>query len=263
MVHPNGPSLFLSDLHLSPDRPATINLFLAFLAGRARDAADLYLLGDIFETWIGDDDARSPNLEVQAALKALTHSGVRCHLMHGNRDFLIGRQFVRETGCQLLSDPTLIHLQGERILLMHGDLLCSDDIAYQRFRRRIRNPIVKRLFLWRSLRWRRTLADRYRQQSGAATAEKPAAIMDVNPATVIDVLRRHHANRLIHGHTHRPGDHRLTIDGRVVWRHVLSEWHSDHGEVLVARSGNVGAVSGKPQDTWCRDAVRPNQVPAS
>jgi UDP-2,3-diacylglucosamine hydrolase len=228
-----GESLFVSDLHLSPDRPATVALFLAFLAGRARAAEELYLLGDIFDVWIGDDDEGSPSSEVKAALGALTTAGTRCNLMHGNRDFLIGPAFSRETGCRLLRDPTLVVFDGEPTLLMHGDLLCTDDVAYQRFRRRIRNPLVKRLFLWRSLQSRRDLAASYRRKSGAATAEKPLQIMDVNAQTVARYLRRYRATRLIHGHTHRPGDHALDIDGRPARRCVLAEWQTDRGEVLV------------------------------
>lgn len=226
-------SLFISDLHLSPDRPETVALFLGFLAGRAREAESLYLLGDIFDVWIGDDDNSALNTEVQAALGSVAAAGVQCHLMHGNRDFLIGRAFCRRSGCRLLRDPTLIQVAGEPTLLMHGDLLCTDDIAYQKFRRRIRNPLVKRLFLFRSLRARRAVAARYRLKSGAATAEKSSEIMDVNHDTVEGYLRRFGAARLIHGHTHRAGDHRLAIDGREVERQVLAEWHPDRGEVLV------------------------------
>lgn len=242
-----GVSVFVSDLHLSPDRPATVGLFLAFLAGRAREADQLYLLGDIFDAWIGDDDEGTPNAEVKAALAAVTASGVRCHLMHGNRDFLIGRTFCRETGCRLLRDPTLARFAGEPTLLMHGDLLCTDDVAYQRFRRRIRNPLVQRLFLWRSLAARRQVAADYRSKSGAATAEKTLDIMDVNQETVALYLRRYGATRLIHGHTHRPGDHRLQIDGREAVRSVLAEWHPDQGEMLV--HGPSG---------WHREAVLPS-----
>jgi UDP-2,3-diacylglucosamine hydrolase len=229
----SGESHFVSDLHLSPDRPATVALFLAYLTGRAREAENLYLLGDIFDAWIGDDDDSSPNTEVQTALEAITNAGVQCHLMHGNRDFLIGRRFCRKTGCRLLRDPTLLAFSGEPTLLMHGDLLCTDDVAYQRFRRRIRNPIVKRLFLLRSLKARRAVAASYRRRSGAATAQKPLEIMDVNQDTVLRYMRRYAATRLIHGHTHRPADHELAIDGQPAQRIVLSEWHPNRGEILV------------------------------
>ncbi len=229
----SGESLFLSDVHLSPDRPATVALLLGFLAGRARCAEHLYLLGDIFDVWIGDDDDSLLNTQVQAALGTVAAAGVQCHLMHGNRDFLIGRAFCRRSGCRLLRDPTLIQVAGEPTLLMHGDLLCTDDVAYQKFRRRIRNPLVKRLFLFRSLRSRRAVAARYRLKSGAATAEKSFEIMDVNQNTVERYLRRYGASRLIHGHTHRPNDHRLSIEGRAAERQVLAEWHPDRGEILV------------------------------
>lgn len=249
-MNPQDVSLFVSDLHLSPDRPETLALFLSFLAGRAREADRLYLLGDIFDAWIGDDDDSSPNAEVRTALAAVTASGVRCHLMHGNRDFLIGRSFCRETGCRLLRDPTLARFGGEPTLLMHGDLLCTDDVAYQRFRRRVRNPLVQRLFLWRSLAARRKIAADYRRKSGAATAEKALQIMDVNQETVARYLRRYGASRLVHGHTHRPGDHRLRIDGREAVRSVLAEWHPNQGETLV--HGPSG---------WCREPVLPLQSP--
>jgi UDP-2,3-diacylglucosamine hydrolase len=226
-------TLFISDLHLAPERPATVELFLDFLGGRARGAQALYILGDLFDAWIGDDDDQPPYPEIAAALRGLTESGTRCFLMHGNRDFLIGRAFARETGCSLLKDPTLLRLAGRPTLLMHGDLLCTDDVPYQKFRRRIRNPLVQRLFLWRSLAKRRAIAADYRRKSGAATAEKTQDIMDVSQRTVEEYMRRYGARRLIHGHTHRPADHAFRLDGRDVTRMVLAEWHPDGGEVLV------------------------------
>lgn len=230
-------TLFISDLHLSPDRPGTVALFLRFLVSRARSARQLYILGDLFDAWIGDDDDSPPGPAVRAGLRALTASGTACFLMHGNRDFLIGRRFARDTGCTLLRDPTRIDLDGTPTLLMHGDLLCTDDVAYQRFRRRMRNPLVQQLFLWRPLARRRALAADYRRRSGAATAMKAEGIMDVNQETVQAYLRRHGVQTLIHGHTHRPADHRLTLGGREVSRRVLAEWHLDHAEVLVYADG--------------------------
>jgi UDP-2,3-diacylglucosamine hydrolase len=230
-------TLFISDLHLSLDRPDTVDLFLRFLAGRARSAQRLYILGDLFDAWIGDDDDSPPGPAVRAGLRALTQTGTACLLLHGNRDFLIGRAFGRETGCTLLRDPATIDLDGTLTLLMHGDLLCTDDVAYQRFRRRMRNPLLQRIFLWKSLASRRAVAADYRSKSGAATAAKSEQIMDVNDQTVRTYLRRHGARTLIHGHTHRPADHRLTLDGREVARLVLAEWHPDHGEVLVYADG--------------------------
>ncbi len=237
-------TLFISDLHLSPERPATIALCLQFLQERATRADALYILGDLFDAWIGDDDDTPAYRQVRTGLRELTAAGTRCYFIRGNRDFLIGRGFARDTGVALLKDPMLIHLGEEQVLLMHGDLLCTDDIAYQRFRRRIRNPVVIRLFLWRSLAKRRTVAASYRNKSGDATAMKAAEIMDVSQQAVMDRMRRHGSRHLIHGHTHRPADHRFTLDGRSALRSVLAEWHADRGEVLVHSNGE-----------WSRETV--------
>lgn len=237
-------TLFISDLHLAPERPETVGLFCDFLARRARGAVRLYILGDLFEYWIGDDDETAPFPEVRAALRRLTDGGTDCALMHGNRDFLIGRRFCRDTGCTLLRDPTLIDVDGTRTLLMHGDLLCTDDVDYLRFRRRVRNPLVKRLFLWKSLEKRRAIADEYRGKSALAMADKTAVAMDANPDAVAAYLGRWRATHLIHGHTHRPADHDLTVNGRAARRTVLAPWGSDRGEVLVYRDG-----------VWSREAV--------
>jgi UDP-2,3-diacylglucosamine hydrolase len=223
-----------------------VALFLAFLNGRARGADTLYVLGDLFDAWIGDDDDTPPYPRIRTALRELTASGTRCMIMHGNRDFLIGRTFARDTGCTLLKDPTLVELSGTRSLLMHGDLLCTDDLPYQQFRRRIRNPVVTRLALWKSLEKRRAMAADYRRKSGAAMAEKAGDIMDVNQGTVEDYMRRFDATRLIHGHTHRPADHPFELGGRKVTRSVLAEWHEDRGAVLI-RSTNG----------WSRERVAP------
>lgn len=224
--------LFISDLHLAPDRPVTVKCFLDLLRKRAREAQALYILGDLFDAWIGDDDAQPPYPTIRAALRKLTDSGTSCYLMHGNRDFLIGRTFARDTGCTLLADPTLVDLAGTPTLLMHGDLLCTDDVPYQRFRRRIRNPVARRLFLLKPLPKRRIIADSYRWKSGAAIAEKTPAIMDVHQRTVEEYMRRYSARRLIHGHTHRPMDHTFMLDGNPATRLVLAEWPTDRGEVL-------------------------------
>jgi len=239
-------SLFISDLHLAPERPVSVKLFLGFLRERARGAESLYILGDLFDAWIGDDDDTPPYPQIRAALRELTASGTRCLIMHGNRDFLIGRAFARDTGCTLLKDPTLIALADTPTLLMHGDLLCTDDLPYQKFRRRIRNPIVTRLALWKSLDKRRAMAADYRRKSGKAMSEKNEEIMDVNQGTVEDYMRRFGAARLIHGHTHRPADHQFPLDGRGATRSVLAEWRHDRGEVLVC------SMAG-----WRRESVGP------
>jgi len=239
-------TFFISDLHLAPERPVTIECFLGFLRRRARESQTLYVLGDLFDAWIGDDDDEPPYSDLRAALRKLTASGTSCYLMHGNRDFLIGRAFARDTGCTLLADSALVDLEGTPTLLMHGDLLCTDDLPYQKFRRRIRNPMARRLFLWKSLPKRRAIAKDYRRKSGAAVAEKTQAIMDVNQRTVEEYMRRFSARQLIHGHTHRPADHSFMLDGNPVTRFVLAEWHADRGEVL--------AVS---ENGWKREEIRP------
>ncbi len=239
-------TLFISDLHLAPDRPVTVECFIGFLVRRARQAQALYILGDLFDAWIGDDDDQPPYPEIRAALRGLTESGTDCYLMHGNRDFLIGRSFARDTGCKLLSDPTLAEPAGIPTLLMHGDLLCTDDVPYQKFRRRIRNPIARRLFLWKPLAQRRAIAADYRRKSGVAIAEKTPAIMDVSQRTVEEYMRRFSVQRLIHGHTHRPADHSFVLDGNPVTRLVLAEWQADRGEVLVVS-----------EDGWEREEIRP------
>ena len=234
-----GEVLFVSDLHLSPDRPATARLFLDFLDGRARRTEALYILGDLFDVWVGDDDRAAFNLEIVNALHDLAEAGTSLYFMHGNRDFLIGRRFARASGCTLLKDPSVVDLGGTPTLLMHGDLLCTDDVAYQRFRRKARNPFFQRLFLLKGLERRRAIAADYRRKSGEATSLKPEAIMDVNQAAVEAALRKHGVTRLIHGHTHRPADHRFELDGQRVERIVLSEWHQDRGEVLCCADGKL------------------------
>ncbi len=226
-------TLFISDLHLSPHRPDLTTLFIRFLERRAPLAARLYILGDLYDVWIGDDDEALP--AVSTSLRQLTSRGTRCILMRGNRDFLIGRRFARASGCELAADPQRIQLGDAPALLMHGDLLCTDDVAYQRFRRRVRNPLVQRLFLWLPLARRRRIAAGYRQRSGEAMAAKAPEIMDVSSRAVCRQMRRFGVHRLIHGHTHRPGDHHFSLDGRPALRQVLADWQDDRGEVLAQR----------------------------
>lgn len=245
-----GEALFISDLHLSPQRPALTRLFVDFLDQRANGASALYILGDLFDSWIGDDDDPLP--EVREALRTLTDAGTTCSLMHGNRDFLLGRRFARATGCRRIGDPWPTTIGGEAVLLMHGDRLCTDDIAYQRFRRRVRNPLVQRLFLWTPLARRRRVAEDYRRRSARAMAGKTAAIMDVNDAAVVAQMRRFGASRLIHGHTHRPADHRLSIDGRPALRQVLADWDETSGEVLVY-GGASWSRDPWPREPWPRE----------
>jgi len=227
-------SLFISDLHLSAERPTALRLFLRFLRERAVQAERLYILGDLFDAWIGDDDRETPAAEVIAGLRELTDAGVGVLLQRGNRDFLLGRRFCHATGCCLLTDPARIDLYGAPTLLMHGDLLCSDDHDYQRVRRRLRNPFVQWLFLCKSLDRRRAMAADYRRRSGEAMATKSADLMDVNDHTVRDYMLRHTVARLIHGHTHRPAVHRLDLDGLTAKRIVLGDWDDTTAPYLEA-----------------------------
>lgn len=231
--------LFIADLHLSAERPDTLALFLRFLTERAPRAQRLYVLGDLFDAWIGDDDDSDMARRVRAGLKALTESGTAVYIQHGNRDFLIGDAFLAATGARLLEETVVVDLAGHPTLLMHGDLLCTDDVDYQQARHMLRDPAFIADFLSRPLAERAALAAQYREKSGEATSLKAQDIMDVNEATVVGYLRRHQATRLIHGHTHRPGVHALQVDGQAAERWVLSEWHAQHGEALCVRDGQL------------------------
>jgi UDP-2,3-diacylglucosamine hydrolase len=224
-------ALFVSDLHLDASRPAATDCFLRFLAGAARDAGDLYILGDLFEAWTGDDAAGPHEQEILAALRRYTSTGRHCRFMRGNRDFLVGPRFAAETGAILLPDEALVNVDGTRALVMHGDTLCTDDHAYQRYRRLVHHPAAQSLYLGLPVRLRSGIAAYARRRSMAANASKPAAIMDVNQLAVADALRRHHVRLLIHGHTHRPAVHALEIDGKMARRIVLGDWYS-RGSVL-------------------------------
>ncbi|MCG7864742.1 MAG: UDP-2,3-diacylglucosamine diphosphatase [Candidatus Thiodiazotropha taylori] len=231
--------LFISDLHLSAEGADRLQLFLNFLRFRAPKAQTLYILGDLFDAWLGDDDRQSIAVEVRQALQALNQSGTQLKIMHGNRDFLLGEDFCQASGAQLISDPSLIDLYGTPTLLMHGDLLCTDDQEYQAFRKQIRSAEFASRFLSLSIDQRIAVAQEYRAKSGEANAQKSDNIMDVNQQAVELALQQHQAQRLIHGHTHRPADHRFTLHNHTVSRHVLGEWHGDHAEILCATEDGV------------------------
>lgn len=227
-------TLFISDLHLDGTRPDITAQFIDFLEREARSAAALYILGDLFEAWIGDDDPDPDKRRVIAGLHAVMNAGVKTFLIHGNRDFLIGKRFCRETGIELLTDGTVIDLYGRRVLLMHGDLLCIDDHAYQRLRRIVRNPIVQFVMRRLTLRQRQRLAERMRAGSKEHIASMDMAapdIMDVNQDEVRRTLARFGVDCIIHGHTHRPAIHELQIDGHKAVRIVLGDWY-EQGSVL-------------------------------
>jgi UDP-2,3-diacylglucosamine hydrolase len=227
-------TLFISDLHLDGAWPEITSQFLDFLRLEAVAAEGLYILGDLFEAWIGDDDPDADKNRVRTALRNLTQAGVPCFVMHGNRDFLIGSRFEKDTGVQLIDDGTVVNLYGRRVLLMHGDTLCTDDHAYQRLRRIVRNPIIQWTLRHLSLKQRERLAVKMRAGSKAHIASADRAtpyIMDVNQAAVVDALRHHHVDCVIHGHTHRPAIHDVDVDGRKATRIVLGDWY-EQGSVL-------------------------------
>jgi UDP-2,3-diacylglucosamine hydrolase len=237
-------TLFISDLHLADTRPGVTRLFLDFLRGPARNADALYILGDLFEYWAGDDDLDEPlNRAVASALGKLADDRVKTFFMAGNRDFLIGDDFAQRSGLAQLDDSTVIDLDGTPTLLMHGDTLCTDDLAYQQFRDTVRAPAYIAQFLAQSLAARKAQIAAIRERSEADKETKTAQIMDVNRDAVVAAFRRHAAARLIHGHTHRPADHRYEIDGRPCTRIVLADWHDERGEYLRCDGGTCLRVA--------------------
>lgn len=227
-------TLFISDLHLDETRPHIVELFTRFLAEQARSAKTLYILGDFFESWIGDDDDAALPVRIAPALRALRDSGVPIYFMHGNRDFLLGPDYAARAGMTLLNDPTVIELAGEPTLLMHGDTLCTDDVEYQKFRALTRDPAWQRQFLAKPLTERRAFAAQARGESRRHTAAATPEIMDVNQAAVEAAMRSHGVRRLIHGHTHRPATHRFELDGQPAERIVLGDWY-EQSSVLIWR----------------------------
>ena len=227
-------TLFISDLHLDGSRPDITDQFLQFLRDEAASAEALYILGDLFEAWIGDDDPDPDKRRALAGMKQLTVAGVPCYVMHGNRDFLLGKQFCQTTGAQLLEDGTVIRIYGQRILLMHGDTLCTDDHAYQRLRRTVRNPLVKFILRSLSLKQRQRLAQKMREGSKAHIENMDDAapyIMDVNQNAVTKAFEEHDVRYLVHGHTHRPAVHEVQLARESATRIVLGDWY-EQGSVL-------------------------------
>jgi UDP-2,3-diacylglucosamine hydrolase len=218
-------TLFVSDLHLDAEHPEITRQFLEFLEREAPAAEALYILGDLFEVWIGDDDPEPDKRRSVEALRKLTDSGVACFVMHGNRDFLLGERFCLETGARLLEDPTVLHLYGRRVLIMHGDALCVDDHSYQKLRAMVRDEGWQRMFLALSTEQRRTLADQARAGSKAHLEQADMAITDVNEQAVASAMRGADVRLLVHGHTHRPNVHRFDLDGAQAQRIVLGDWH--------------------------------------
>ena len=225
-------TLFISDLHLSNDRPEKLDLFYQFLKGPAQDAEALYILGDLFEALVGDDDDTPPNPEIFNALSSLSTSGVDLFVMAGNRDFLMGKEFEAKTGATLLPDPHVVDLYGEKTLLMHGDLLCTKDVDYLKFRMMVRNPEWQQQFLSKSLPERLAVAQQMRAASKEAMQDKIPVIMDAEQETVEKYLCDHDVKKMIHGHTHRPAIHDFVLDENPARRTVLGDWYQNEN-VLV------------------------------
>jgi UDP-2,3-diacylglucosamine hydrolase len=223
--------LFISDLHLCVERPAITELFLKFLTQEATQCEALYILGDLFEVWLGDDDTDPDNHRILAGLRKLADKGVRVYFMHGNRDFLAGSEFEIMSGCKLLTDPCVIDLYGKTTLLMHGDTLCTQDTDYQDIRAQIRTPDWTQKFLSLPLAQRSALAGQYREESRKKTSGKSEVIMDVDQAAVETVMRQHQVTHMIHGHTHRPAVHNFYLGGKQAQRIVLGDWY-EQGSAL-------------------------------
>jgi UDP-2,3-diacylglucosamine hydrolase len=224
--------LFVSDVHLDAGSPEAVEQFLSFLHTYASQAEALYILGDLFETWVGDDETEAEKDAVRRALRTLTAGGVACFILHGNRDFLLGRDFCNDTGCRLLPDPVIAEFDGERVLLTHGDGLCTDDHSYQELRSIVRTAPWQRRFLALPLADREALANQARAGSRQHTARTIPTIMDVNPEAVAAAYRVTGVRRIIHGHTHRPGIHDTTVEGARAQRIVLGAWY-EQGSYLV------------------------------
>lgn len=229
-------TLFIADLHLQTEEPAITAGFLRFLAGEARHADALYILGDLFEAWIGDDDPNPLHQQIARAIKALVDSGVPCYFIHGNRDFLLGKRFARESGMMQLPEEQRLELYGRPLLILHGDTLCIDDAGYQAFRAKVHTPWIQKVFLALPLFIRQKIAARMRADSKAANSHKSMEIMDVNPQAVVDVMEKHHVQWLIHGHTHRPDVHQLIANGEPAYRVVLGAWHTEGSMVKVSET---------------------------
>lgn len=222
------PTLFIADLHLSPDDPATAQAFASFIGGVAREAAALYILGDLFEYWIGDVQLNNPFFAAQAQTLRQLSQSVPVFFLPGNRDFLPGKRFAREAGVRILPDPSLIALGGQRVLIAHGDAYCTDDMAYQRFRRIIRHPLTRLLWQLMPLTWRYRKAAGLREKSRQESPAKMDYLMDVNRAAIESALQAAGVKTMIHGHTHRPARHQHENGER--W--VLPDWKNGTGGYL-------------------------------
>ena len=228
---------FISDLHLDASRPDISRAFLRYLASLPGDAEALYILGDLFEVWIGDDDDNTELEPYYQALKQLNDRGIPCYITHGNRDFLIGQQFCERTGCALNPEPTVVNYQGQAYLILHGDSLCTEDTEYMKFRAMVRSTEWQEQLLAQPLEARRELAANLRDTSMKANASKAEDIMDVTAAEVDALMREQGINQIIHGHTHRPAHHETDLDGQAAHRWVLGDWDKKGWHIRLDENG--------------------------
>jgi UDP-2,3-diacylglucosamine hydrolase len=224
-------TLFISDLHLEADRPDIGQQFLQFLQTEANEADDLYILGDLFEAWVGDDDPNTHYFSIKRALRKLVDGGIPVYFMHGNRDFMVGKGFANETGVKILNDPCKVTMYGRSTLLSHGDILCIDDVQYQRVRKMVRDPDWQANMRAKPLKERLRIAQEARRQSMEQTINKSLEITDVNQDEVERVIKEHNVDVLLHGHTHRPGVHTVDLGNRKAKRIVLGDWY-EQGSVV-------------------------------
>ena len=237
-------TLFISDLHLESDRPEIGEQFLTFLETEARDAEALYILGDLFESWVGDDDPDAYYAGIKQSLREFVDGGVPVYFMHGNRDFMIGDKFASDTGVEILPDPCTVELYGKSVLLSHGDALCTDDVEYQKVRAKTRSPEWQAMILAKPLEERLAIAAHARAQSQARNATLAEEITDVNPDAVKQTIAEYDVEILLHGHTHRPGIHGVEVGDRFAKRIVLGDWY-EQGSVV----------------SWDEDGVELSELP--
>ncbi len=241
-------TLFISDLHLTPSRPDISHCFFEFMGNEAVSADALYVLGDLFEFWIGDDDDSPFNQSVKTAFKHLTDSGVPCYFIQGNRDFLVGKRFAAETGITLLEEECSIDLYGERAVILHGDTLCSDDVKYQAYRAKVHQPWLQWLYNRLPLALKKRIVAKFQADIGEEKKGKSLDIMDVNQNTVEAVLKKHNACLMIHGHTHRPDIHHFESQSNHCTRIVLGDWYTQ-SSILIFEKGSY-ELKNKPLEGW-------------
>nr|VFJ73060.1 MAG: UDP-2,3-diacylglucosamine hydrolase [Candidatus Kentron sp. FW] len=237
-------TFFVSDVHLSEDRQGIVETFLSFLNDSIGGADTLYILGDLFDLWLGDDDTRPPHVSVTDALRRLTERGASVGVLHGNHDFLLGKAFEKQTGCRLLPDPSIVGLYGERVLITHGDTLCTDDVGYQNYRKKVRSPVYQRLFRFLPLGQRLKWAASIRNTSREAVRDKLAHTMDVNQGAVERMILTYQVRYLVHGHTHRPAIHEISLPNGIGTRIVLGDWYrKDSNAVLIWGKGGFRLIT--------------------